>query len=95
MVSDMKIFKDFKKFSVLLPWQPELLQESNYFKKSEEDHDRNMPVKFHQNLISSFREEDVLKKKLTHRRTDGQRAMTKARWPSASGAKNEISDGDT
>ena len=33
MVSDKKIFKDFKKFSVLLPWQPEFLKESNSFKK--------------------------------------------------------------
>ena len=33
MVSDKKIFKDFKKNSVLLPWQPECLKESNYFKK--------------------------------------------------------------
>ena len=59
MVSDKKIFKDFKKFSVLLPWQPEFLKESNYFKNSEEDHGGNISVKFHQNPISSFREEDV------------------------------------
>ena len=55
MVSDKKIFKDFKKISVLLPWQPELLKESN----SEEDHGRNISVKFHQNPTSSFREKDV------------------------------------
>ena len=55
MVSDKKIFKDFKKNSVLLPWQPEFLKESNY----KEDHGRNISVKFHQNPISSFREEDV------------------------------------
>ena len=59
MVSDKKIFKDFKKFSVLLPWQPEFLKELNYFKNSEEDHGRNISVKFDQNPISSFREEDV------------------------------------
>ena len=59
MVSDKKIFKDFKKNSVLLPWQPEFLKESNYFKNSEEDHGGNISVKFHQNPISSFREEDV------------------------------------
>ena len=59
MVSDKKIFKDFKKFSVLLPWQPEFLKESNYFKKSEEDHGGNNSVKFHQSPISSIREEDV------------------------------------
>ena len=59
MVSDKKIFKDLKKFSVLLPWQPEFLKESNSFKNSEEDHARNISVKFHENLIASFREEDV------------------------------------
>ena len=59
MVSDKKIFKDFKKFSVLLPWQPEFLKESNYFKNSEEDHGGNISVKFHQNPISSLSEEDV------------------------------------
>ena len=59
MVSDKKIFKDFKKFSVLLPWQPEFLKESNYFKNSEEDLGGNISVKFHQNPISSFSEEDV------------------------------------
>ena len=52
MVSDKKIFKDFKKFSVLLPWQPEFLKESK-------DHGGNISVKFHQNPISSFSEEDV------------------------------------
>ena len=57
MVSDKKIFKDFKKFLVLLPWQTELLKESDSFKKSEEDHGRNISGKFHQNLISSFRED--------------------------------------
>ena len=58
-VSDKKIFKDFKKIQVLLPWQPEFLKESNSFKNSEEDHGRNISVKFHQNPISSVREEDV------------------------------------
>ena len=32
-VSDQKIFKDFKYFSVFLPWQQEFLKESDYFKK--------------------------------------------------------------
>ena len=59
IVSDKKIFKDSKNISVLLPWQPEFLKESNYFKNSEEDYGRNISVKFHQNPISSFREEDV------------------------------------
>ena len=39
-------------FSVLLPWQPEFLKESIFFKNSEEDHGRNISVKFHQNQIS-------------------------------------------
>ena len=57
MVSDNKIFK---KFEVLLPWQPEFLKESIFFsKKSEEDHGRNIAVKFHENPMNSFREEDV------------------------------------
>ena len=59
MVSDKKIFKDLKNFSVLLPWQPEFLKESNYFKNSKEDHGSNISVKFRQNPISSFREENV------------------------------------
>ena len=57
IVSDKKILKDFKKISVLLPWQPEFLKESNYLKNSEEDHNRNISVKLHQNPISSFRED--------------------------------------
>ena len=32
---------------------------SNSFKNSEDDHGRNISVKFHQNPISSFTEEDV------------------------------------
>ena len=59
MVPDKKTFKDFKKFSVLLPWQPEFLEDQIISRNSEEDHGRNISVKFHQNPISSFREEDV------------------------------------
>ena len=33
--------------------------EGNSFKNSEEDHDRNISMNFHQNPISSFREGDV------------------------------------
>ena len=58
MVSDKKIFKDFKKFSVLLPWQPEFLNQI-ISRNSEEDHGGNISVKFHQNRTSSFSEEDV------------------------------------
>ena len=37
-----------------------VLEGIKLFKKnSEEDHSRNISVKFHQNPISSFREEDV------------------------------------
>ena len=47
MVSDKKIFKDLKKkFSFVARY-------------SEEDHGRNISVKFHQNPVSSLREEDV------------------------------------
>ena len=68
-------------------------------KESEKGGGRNISMKFHRNPISS------LKKKLmqtdgrtdrqtdgrTHTRThDGQQAMTYARWPLASGAKNLV-----
>ena len=69
MVSDKEIFKDVKFFKVLLPWQPEFFKESIFFKNSEEDHGRNISVKFHQNRISIFRE-DVKKKKLTDEQMD-------------------------
>ena len=55
-VSD-KIFKDFIFFLVMLPWQTDFLNESNSFKKSEEDYGKNISVKLHQNPISSFRED--------------------------------------
>ena len=84
MVSD-KIFKDFKKNSVLLPWQPEVLKESNSFKKF-----CRGPCQEHLREISSksgkqFQRRRCLKKKLMYKRTDaltdrrthdGQRAMT-------------------
>ena len=35
------------------------LKKSKFFKKFEEDHGKNISVKFHQNPVSSFREEDV------------------------------------
>ena len=59
MVSDKEIFKDLKKNSVLLPWQPEFLKNQIISINSEEDHGRNISVKFNQNQIGSFREEDV------------------------------------
>ena len=58
MVSDKKIFKDFKIFSVLLPWQPEFFSRNQTLSRnSEEDHGRNVSVKLHQNCIRSFRED--------------------------------------
>ena len=58
VVYDKKIFKDLKKIKVLLPWETEFLKESNSFKKKPvKDHGRNISVKFHQNRISSFRED--------------------------------------
>ena len=59
MVFDKKISKDFKKVLVLLPWQPVFERIKFLQKNSEEDHCRNISVKFHQNPISSFSEEDV------------------------------------
>ena len=61
MVSGKKIFKDLKKKknSVFLPWQPEFLRNQIISRNSKEDHGSNMSVKFHQNPMSSFREEDV------------------------------------
>ena len=54
-----KIFKDLKDFkNFLLSWQPEFLKES-ISKNSEKDNGRNISVIFHQNAVSSFREEDV------------------------------------
>ena len=67
MVSGFSKF--FKIFSVLLPLQPDFLTESNFFKKSKEDHGRNISVKFHQNPISSFRK--MFKEKV-NARTDGR-----------------------
>ena len=56
MVSDKKIFKNLKKKSVLLSWQPEFLKNQIISRNSEEDHGMNISVEFHQNPISSFRD---------------------------------------
>ena len=62
MVSDKKIFKDFKKKLSFVAMATRVFEAIKFFKKnSEEDHGRNISVKFHQNLISSFRE-DVQRK---------------------------------
>ena len=68
MVSEKKIFKDYKKNSVLLSWQSEFLKESNYFKKF-----CRGPCQEHFCEISSQADKQFqrcLKKKLTHGRTD-------------------------
>ena len=72
MVSDKKIFKVFNFFSVLLPWQPQFLTESNFFKKFWRG-----PWQEHFCEISSksnkwFQRRRCLKKKLMHRRMDGR-----------------------
>ena len=60
MVSDKKIFKDFKKKICFVAMATRVFEGIKFFKKnSEEDHGRNISLKFHQNPISSFREEDV------------------------------------
>ena len=58
MVSDKKIFKDFKKIQVLLPWQSEFLSQI-LSKNSEKGSWQEHFLKVHQNRISSCREEDV------------------------------------
>ena len=74
MVSDKKIFKDFEKICCHGNQSFRILSTN-----SEEDNDNNSSVKFHQNPISSFREED--KEKVngrTEARTQARRtrAMT-------------------
>ena len=62
MVSDKKIFKDFSFFLSFIAMATRVLEGIKLFKKnSEDDHDRNISVKFHQNWISGFRE-DVKRK---------------------------------
>ena len=63
MVSDKKIFKDFKKKKkkrkkrfVAIATRV-FLRNQILSRTSEEDHSRNISVKFHQNPISSFRED--------------------------------------
>ena len=59
MVFDKKIFKDLKKIS-FVAMATRVFEGIKLSKKnSEEDYGRNISVKFHQNPISSFREEDV------------------------------------
>ena len=60
MVSDKKIFKDFKKKNKFCcHGNQSFLRNKILSRNYEEDHGRNISVKFHKNPISSFREEDV------------------------------------
>ena len=78
MVSDKKILKDFQKKKKKKKfcchgnqsfWRNQIISTN-----SEEDHGRNISVKFHQHPISIFREEDVFKKinAWTDAQTDGR-----------------------
>ena len=59
MVSDKKIFKDFEKKLSFVAVATRVFEGIKFFQNSEEDHSRNISVKFHQNRIRRFREEDV------------------------------------
>ena len=63
MVSDKKIFNDFKKKFSFVAMATRVFEGIKFFpRNSEEDHARNISVKFHQNRISSFKEKDVQRK---------------------------------
>ena len=59
MVSDKKIFIDFKKIKFCCHSNQSFKRNQIISRNSEEDHGRYIYVKFHQNPISGFREEDV------------------------------------
>ena len=59
MVSDKKISKISKNFQFCCHGNLSFRKNQILSKNFEEDHARNISVKFHQNPISSFREEDV------------------------------------
>ena len=59
MVSDKKIFKDFKKFCFVAMATSVFRRNHILSINSEEGRGRNISGKFHQNPISGFREEDV------------------------------------
>ena len=52
MVSD-KIFEDFKKFSSFVAMATRIFEGISLSRNSEDDHGRNISVKFHQNLIKN------------------------------------------
>ena len=94
----------FKDFLIWLQWQPEFFMEHKYLKEFEEDYLENIPVKFNKNPVNSFcQRRSFLKAKFTDAHTDEQtdgqtdrqmhnkhNTMTKACWPSASGAKEMV-----
>ena len=57
MASDKKIFKDFIFFFSFVAMATSLRRNQILSRNSEEDYGRNISVKFHQNPISSFRED--------------------------------------
>ena len=59
MVSDKKIFEDFNFFLNFVAIATRVFEGIKFFKNSEEDHGRNISMKFHQNPIGSFRDEDA------------------------------------
>ena len=65
-----KGLKNSLKNSILLPWQPEFLMESNSVNIFKEDHPRNIPAKFGSNWPTGLR---VDVKELW---TDGRRTTT-------------------
>ena len=57
MVSDKKIFKDLKKKFNFVAMATRVFEGIKLFQEILEDHGMNTSVKFHQNPISSFRED--------------------------------------
>ena len=58
MVSNQD-FQKFQNFLSFVAMATRIFEGISLSRNSEKDHGRNISVKFHQNLISSFREEDV------------------------------------
>ena len=71
MVSDKKIFQDFKKFKFCCHGNQSFRRNQILSRNSEEDYSRNISVKFHQNPISSFREEEKVNTRTDARLTMG------------------------
>ena len=69
MVSD-KIFKVFKIFSVLLPWQPQFLTESIFFNKFWRGPCQEHFCEISPKSDEQFQRTGCIKEKLTHAQTD-------------------------